>query len=209
MSTCLICPSWSPCKCGGGPTTIPAHLDISRATLRTLSTPVVTATRRVSHAGARQKGAQGEREIIQSLIPIVQKCMRAEGFNETQIAQARTCIQRNQNQSAVGGNDLSHTFGLSFEIKRQEALSVDAWWRQTVAAAAPNNEIPVLVYRQNKNAWSVITTGMLHLPKANGSSYGMFNCRVEVRWSVFLVWFESWILRKLQDGEIPQGVSCN
>ncbi len=220
MSSCLICPSWSPCKCEGGPTVanyIPhpgpqtalmaaAHVDRlpvggTRPGVKTLYTP----TKRID---IRAKGANGEREIINVLIPIVQRCMREQGFRVEQVTQAYNCIQRNQNQSAVGGNDLSHTFGLSFEVKRQEALSINTWWNQCAAAAKPNNELPVLVYRQNKQAWRVVTMGALHLPPTEGSTYGSFNCRLEMDWQTFLTWFGHWVSRKLQNGELPRGVDA-
>lgn len=158
-------------------------------------------------AGRKAKGANGEREIIDVLVPIVQKCMRAQGFTEEQIFKARTCIQRNQNQSAVGGNDLSHTFGLSFEVKRQEAVSVNTWWAQCAKAAAPNNELAVLVFRQNQASWRVVTAGALFLPAADGSSYGYYNARVEIDWPTFQLWFENWVTRKLLSGVLPHGVT--
>ena len=56
----------------------------------------------------RQKGAEGEREVYKALNPIVQRVMQRLGFPAEQVAAAANCIQRNQNQSAVGGNDLSN-----------------------------------------------------------------------------------------------------
>jgi hypothetical protein len=133
--------------------------------------------------------------------------MKAEGFSEAMCNKAFTCIQRNQNQSAVGGNDLSHTFGMSIEVKRQEALSINTWWAQTVKAALPNKELPVLVYRQNHGSWHVVTTGSLFLPPLDGSLYGTFNCRVQISWDDFQGWFKSWVTRKLKAGELPHGIS--
>lgn len=65
-------------------------------------------------------------------------------------------VQRNQNQSAVGGKDLIGTFGLAIEVKRQEALSINTWWNQCVASAKALDEIPVLLFRQNKGKWRCI-----------------------------------------------------
>lgn len=155
----------------------------------------------------RAKGANGEREIAKALIVIVQKCMRELGFDESKVLAASNCIQRNQNQSAVGGNDLSHTFGMSIEVKRQENLSINTWWKQTVAAATPNNELPVLIYRQNSKPWHVVTHGALHLPASEGSDYGTFACRLQIDWESFQIWFAHWVTRKLKSGELPHGIN--
>jgi len=154
----------------------------------------------------RQKGAGGEREIAKALNSIIQKCLREAGFDPAQIAAAATSVQRNQNQSAVGGNDLSHTMGMSLEVKRQETLSINTWWRQCVAAAKPNCELPVLVYRQNNRSWRVVTTGFLHLPGLDPNSYSSFTSRVEIDWDTFQLWFEHWVNRKLSLGELPNGM---
>lgn len=203
MSDCLICPSWAPCKCEGGPSLAVIKPEAApRETMRPVA--VAAPAKRIN---IRQKGAGGEREIAKVLNSIIQKCMRAESFSALQVAQAETSVQRNQNQSAVGGNDLSHTFGMSIEVKRQEQLSINTWWKQTCVAAAPNNELPVLIYRQNNKAWNVVTLGSLHLPSDNGSAYGSFNARIEIDWASFQLWFEQWVLRKLRSGELPRGVT--
>jgi hypothetical protein len=156
--------------------------------------------------GARQKGAVGEQDVIKTLIPLVQKAMRDFVFPEESVLKANRCIQRNQNQTAVGGNDLSHTFGISFEVKRQEALSINTWWNQCVASAAPNKELPVLVFRQNGTKWRVITFGFLWLPGIDGSEFGNMKARLEMDWDTFQLWFYTWVLRKLKNGELPWGV---
>lgn len=146
---------------------------------------------------ARQKGARGERDICDALNPIVQNVMRKLGHTTEDIAKAAESIQRNQNQSAVGGSDLTHTFGLSIEIKRQEQLSINTWWKQCTEAAKRNNEVPVLLYKQNHKAWRCITYGALHLP-AGGMLYQI---RMEFSWEEFLIWFENWVMCSLKNGE--------
>jgi hypothetical protein len=108
-------------------------------------------------------------------------------------------VQRNQNQSAVGGNDLTNTFGMSIEIKRQETLSVPAWWRQCCAAAEKNNELPVLMYRQNRKPWMIRTFGFLHTPAANGG-WTSVQAVVEFDEPTFKSWFKAWVTGKLQNG---------
>lgn len=81
----------------------------------------------------RQKGQEGEREIAKILNAIVAK-VRDE-FKLSQYATRDELFQRNQNQSAVGGSDLSNPLYLDIEVKRQEDLSVNSWWKQCIEAA--------------------------------------------------------------------------
>ncbi len=145
----------------------------------------------------RAKGANGEREIYKALNPIVQAVMREIGFSEEEITSREACIQRNQNQTAVGGCDLSNTFGLAIEIKRQEQLSINTWWKQCEEAAKRNNELPVLLYRQNHKGWRCVTYVALHLP----DNKMLYQVRSEFDWDQFLVWFRHWVYAKLINGQ--------
>lgn len=146
---------------------------------------------------ARQKGNRGEREICDFLNPIVQKVMRELGHKEEVIGNLANSIQRNQNQSAVGGSDLNHTFGLAIEIKRQELLNINTWWKQCIAAAKRNNEVPVLLYKQNHKPWRCVTYGALHLP----AGAMLYQVRMEFSLEDFLCWFENWVTHSLKNGE--------
>lgn len=143
----------------------------------------------------RQKGANGEREIYNTLNPIIQSVMKDMGFPDEQVIKAANCVQRNQNQTAVGGNDLVNCFGLSIEVKRQEQLSVNTWWVQCRAAAERNSEIPVLIYRQNHKSWRVVTYGFLPLPDNK-----QIRIRAEFCWEEFLMWFTQHVTMKLKSG---------
>lgn len=145
----------------------------------------------------RDKGQNGEREIAQLMNGIVILAMKELGFPQDKITAAALSIQRNQNQSAVGGNDLSNTWGLSIEIKRQEQLSINSWWAQCVAAAGRNLEHPVLLFKQNHRPWRCITMGGLRLP---GGEQIMLE-RVEIDYHAFQKWFRNWVLTKLRQGE--------
>ena len=147
----------------------------------------------------RQKGAEGERQVIKMLTPIIQDVMRAMEFPEDKVAAALKMVQRNQNQSAVGGNDLSNTFGLSIEVKRQEQLAINTWWAQCEAAAARNNELPVLIFKQNNKPWRFITLGFLHTPAANGG-WTSLRARVEFNEETFKRWFAEWVRGQLLNG---------
>lgn len=140
----------------------------------------------------RQKGAGGEREVAVALNAIIRRLLSAGGYP----APAVDPVQRNQNQSAVGGNDLTGTFGIGIEVKRQESLSVNTWWKQCLEAAARNNEVPVLLFRQNGKKWRCVMLGNVPLP---GDAH--VQARMELEWNDFLQWFEHWVARKLESGE--------
>ncbi len=147
----------------------------------------------------RTKGAEGERQVYKMLNDIIVGVMLALEFPADEVEKAKTMVQRNQNQSAVGGNDLTNTFGMSIEIKRQEQLSVNTWWQQCVTAAKRNNELPVLMYRQNRKPWRVRTLGFLHAPSKDGS-WTSVQAVVEFDEATFKTWFQSWVTGKLQSG---------
>lgn len=147
----------------------------------------------------RQKGASGEREICDVLNTIIQEVMRELSFTAEEIAAASRTVQRNQNQSAVGGNDLTNTFGMSIEVKRQEQLAINAWWKQTIAAADRNKDQPVLLYRQNGKKWRCVTIAYLELPNAKFTKL-----RVEMEFEDFKSWFHGCVREKLSAGEMAR-----
>jgi hypothetical protein len=147
----------------------------------------------------RQKGAEGEREIVKILTAITVDVMRSLNSPEEEVEKALKMIQRNQNQSAVGGNDLSNTFGLSIEVKRQEALSPGTWWAQCVAAAERNKELPVLMYRQNRKPWRIRTFAWLTVPTDSGG-WGYQQSIVEFGMDEFKAWFTAWVRGRILQG---------
>ena len=78
----------------------------------------------------RTKGRAGEREVAKMLNDIVSDVNRELNNVVIKGSVAAQPFQRNQNQSAVGGHDLSNPFGLAIEVKRQETLSINTWWEQ-------------------------------------------------------------------------------
>jgi hypothetical protein len=147
----------------------------------------------------RAKGQNGEREIADMLNFIIYQVMKECGYTEEQALEGMRTVQRNQLQSAVGGNDLTDTFGMSIEIKRQEQLSVNTWWRQCLDAARKDNLCPVLMYRQNRKAWNVMTYAWLHLP--DGKQIAAI---VEFDIDQFKAWFKEWVRTKL----LTQGITA-
>lgn len=137
----------------------------------------------------RQKGSAGEREVCDMLNFIIYKVMQECGYDESECLKGMSTVQRNPLQSAVGGNDLTGTLGLSFEIKRQEQLSVNTWWAQCEAAAKKLGEVPVLMYRQNGKQWRVVT--YVWVPLQNGKQ---MQARAEFDIDTFKKWFRAWAL---------------
>jgi len=147
------------------------------------------------------KGKSGEREVATMLNGIITSVMTAMGYSADDIAAAAKTVQRNQNQTAIGGCDLTNVFGMAVEVKRQEQLAIPAWWRQTVAAAERNNELPVLIFRQNRKPWRVRTYAWLALPGAETGSWSRQQMIVaEFDEDSFRQWFAQWVRGKLEQG---------
>lgn len=145
------------------------------------------------------KGKGGEREIVTILNSVLEEIIteRESELNPEIVDKLRRIVQRNQNQSAVGGSDIS-IFGLAVEVKRQETLSVEAWWRQACASANTNKDVPVLIYRQNRKAWHVVMDGFLEIPKS------LVALRVQIDLPDFLRWFKQWATERIQNGNIDR-----
>jgi hypothetical protein len=142
----------------------------------------------------RTKGQGGEREVADALNAVIHKVLRKLNLP----IPVKAIVQRNQNQSAVGGSDLSGTMGLSIEVKRQETLSINTWWKQCETSAKETLEMPVLIYRQNSKKWNVVMYGHLDYPFA-GNIY--MTTRVTIDWQTFLDWYAMWVELKIQNGE--------
>jgi hypothetical protein len=86
-------------------------------------------------ASQRNKGQRAELEVLRLLG-----------------AELGQQLQRNLQQTRAGGGDCLDVWGYVIEIKRQEALSRPAWWRQACRQAAGIGE-PMLLYRRNREPW--------------------------------------------------------
>ena len=86
-------------------------------------------------ASQRNKGAAAEREVLRLLG-----------------AELGQQLQRNLQQTRAGGGDCLDVWGYVIEVKRQEALSRPAWWRQACRQAKGIGE-PMLLYRRNREPW--------------------------------------------------------
>lgn len=127
---------------------------------------------------AKTKGANAEREVAAILKPIVDKVYRDLGIEPP-------VIKRNLEQTRSGGYDLVGIDWMALEVKRQENLSIPAWWRQTLRQAKPD-QLPVLIYRQNRKPWKVIMMGGIRV--ASGK---WLKVRVDVSLQDFLRYFKA------------------
>ncbi len=123
------------------------------------------------------KGKQGERESIKFLQPTVDQVYAHLGLDAPQLF-------RNQNQSALGGYDIDGLPWLALEIKRQEQLSINAWWKQVNKACA-EGQVPVVMFRQNRKKWRFLTNVWLHT-----GGRGHIMVRAELSPEDFLEWFK-------------------
>jgi hypothetical protein len=139
------------------------------------------------------KGKTGEREVANAMNYCIYLAMTELGYPKEECLKGMCTIQRNQIQTAIGGSDLINCYGLSIEVKRQETLSVNTWWKQCEASALKDNAIPVLVYRQNKKPWRVRTYTWLPLPDEH-----QMKIVSEMDWDTFRAWFKQWIINYLQ-----------
>ena len=102
---------------------------------------------------SKTKGANGEREILRWFVKHFDQIER---------------LSRNLAQSREGGCDCTELPGIALEVKRQESLSLPAWWRQTTKSAIEIQLMPVLVYRQNRGKWKFCIPASLVTPRSWG-----------------------------------------
>lgn len=88
----------------------------------------------------RVKGAAGEREVVAIL--------KARGHDSRRTAPMQTHL------GAKGGfADVAGLPGYHLEVKRCEALKMDAWSRQAEDECGEN--VPVVVYRRSREPWRI------------------------------------------------------
>lgn len=131
----------------------------------------------------RTKGASGEREICDAINAIYDEIEVELNIKIDDVLRA----QRNQIQTAVGGDDITNTCGMSIEVKRQEKLAVNTWWKQCLASSQRSNRIPVLLYRQSRKAWSCVTFAE---PYRRYAQEAQLFVRVEMNFEDFKKWFK-------------------
>ena len=93
----------------------------------------------------RAKGQNGERELASWLNSILN----------------RDDLVRNLEQTRSGGGDILGIEGLTVEVKRQETILENTWWKQVCLAADARGDIPVLAYRKNREQWTFVLPAYL------------------------------------------------
>lgn len=140
----------------------------------------------------RTKGQTGERDVIIMLETTLSNLLAQDGSP----VPAKPVFQRNQNQSAVGGSDITNPFGLCIEVKRQEQLSINTWWKQCLQAANEFGGVPILIFKQNRLKWRVIMhTNNFYCDR------GYVQVRSEITIDDFLVWLHHRIKNYIEEGK--------
>ena len=89
---------------------------------------------------SREKGARGEREVIDQL--------HAHGWPHA---------HRNFASGSRGGSDIARgPAGVALEIKRTEALRLRDTWKQATEDAAQRGDVPVIAHRWNGGEWLAV-----------------------------------------------------
>lgn len=136
---------------------------------------------------SRNKGARGERQVIQLLQPIVDNVWKQ--FPDLGDAPK---LQRNSLQSDSGGFDIVGLTWLGLEVKFQENLSLGPWWKQTVDQCG-ENQLPVLFYKKSRTQWKV----MMRLYSDIGDGSKFFSKAI-IDLESFLIFFEHRLQFELQ-----------
>ena len=139
---------------------------------------------------AKNKGANAEREVAKILQPIIDEVYESVGLESP-------TMKRNLEQTRGGGYDLVGIDWMALEIKRQENLSIESWWKQTIKQTLPG-QVPVLMYRQNNKKWKVLMMGAIRSSKTSAVSM-----RVEISLNDFLRWFTTRAMNELKLAERP------
>jgi hypothetical protein len=90
----------------------------------------------------RNKGQRGEREVLK---------LFATAFEAVGRSDLAEVLKRNVGQSDRGGFDIVGIPGIALEVKYQETLAIEQWWKQTLEQAG--KDLPVLMYRSNRTKW--------------------------------------------------------
>lgn len=130
----------------------------------------------------QNKGKRGEREIKDAFITVM---LEAEAAKNKQGVSDK--VKRNTLQADQGGDDIVGIPLISVEVKRQETLSVNTWWKQCCASAMRDKLQPVLIYRQNRKSWRVVTWVLLHQPKWQSTKW----VRADMDFADWLPWYRA------------------
>ena len=83
----------------------------------------------------RDKGANAEREVVGILKDYGINARRGQVFN--------------------GEPDIVTDTNLHIEVKRQETLRINDWWKQS-ESASDQDEIPTVIFRRSREPWKIM-----------------------------------------------------
>lgn len=107
---------------------------------------------------SKQKGKRGERELNNLLGVLLQKVKeRRERIGLPRWQHEPQAFVDPQANDA----DISSIPGLAIEVKRQETLNLNTWWKQAERQADNLSAIPVVAYRQNRKKWQFMLPAYL------------------------------------------------
>jgi hypothetical protein len=141
-------------------------------------------------AFASAKGKRVERAAVNLLQPVIDKVYGGLGIEIPKL------FRNGYLAAADGGYDIGGLDWLAFEIKGCETLCIPKWWKQCVRQAKPE-QIPVLLYKQNRRAWKCVMFGYLHVRKGK-----RVKARIEVDIDTFLTWFEAKLISELESEHV-------
>lgn len=141
----------------------------------------------------RQKGQTGERDVCDWLNGIAYRVLEDAVLPRP----SKPVFLRNQNQSAVGGSDITNPLLMCIEVKRQEQLDLNGWWKQCVTASQQFGGRPIVIFRQSgKRKWRILLEGNVLYPC--GQAHSPIRC--EITHEDFEVFAYNWMRRLLADG---------
>jgi hypothetical protein len=144
----------------------------------------------------RSKGQRGEREAIDLLQEWLAPVTAAAKVDPVELS-------RNLTQTREGGYDVVGLDWLALEVKRHENLQVSTWWKQTLRQARPD-QIPMLMYRQNRTPWKFrIRTTVAHYSPCGRSGLSTLTFDLGSEEAKLWLQTEFWVrLRQIIDGDV-------
>lgn len=125
--------------------------------------------------GRRQKGHNGEREVVRWLTELAGPVCVTVG-SEVPV------FERNITQSRDGGYDVKGLEWLAVEVKRVETEFQRKWWLQLMKSKE-EAQVPLLLFRRNRRPWRA----MVQIPTSIGGRLIQFDAVLEQ--AQFEAWF--------------------
>ena len=106
--------------------------------------------------GASAKGAQGERDVLAAFRDVMRNVEDELTHDGHKIVARSGFATRKRLEKGTSNRDLGNIPLIAIEVKRNEKLAVSAMFAQALKQTDAG-ELPVLVYRRNREPWTVKT----------------------------------------------------